>query len=122
MRFRALVFPVVLCSVARLGSAQDPYQRPPDPIPQILDADQTPIGRLSPDRRYLLLLERPGLPPIAEVAAPEMRLAGKRIDPRTSGPSRGTVLKGLRLVPVAGGAERAIEVPAGARIANVWWA
>jgi hypothetical protein len=30
----------------------------------------------SPDRALLILLERPGLPSIAEISAPEYRLAG----------------------------------------------
>jgi hypothetical protein len=43
---------------------------------------------LAPDGRTLLLAEQPGLPGIAEVAQPELRLAGLRINPRNNGPSR----------------------------------
>lgn len=94
------------------------YQQPPEPIRSILDATPTPLVTLSPDRTWMLLLERPGLPSIAELSAPELGLAGLRIDPRSNGPSRGTSYTALRLQPVAGGAATTVAVPAGTRIAD----
>src|SRR4051812_28562938 len=87
------------------------YQQPPEPIRSILDATPTPLVTLSPDRKWMLLLERPGLPSIAELSAPELGLAGLRIDPRSNGPSRGTSYTALRLQPVAGGAATTVAVP-----------
>ena len=104
-----------------LASAQDPYQRPPAPIPRILDADPTPLVQLSPDRAWLLLMDRPALPHIEEVAAPELRLAGDRINPRNDNRSRAQSFKGLRLRMVDGVVERQIETPPGARIGAAWW-
>jgi hypothetical protein len=100
------------------------YRQPPQPIAQILDQPATPLVQLSPDREQLLLLERPGLPPVADVAAFEYRLAGLRFDPRTSGPSRAQGYTGLSLLSIAGGAPRRIAaaLPAGAAIGNVAWA
>ncbi len=100
------------------------YRQPPAPISQILDAPATPLVQVSPDRTTLLLLERPGLPSIADVSAPEYRLAGLRFDPVTSGPSRENNFTGLQLLPVSGGTPRrvAMTLPAGASIANVQWA
>jgi hypothetical protein len=46
------------------GGAQS--RPPPQPIAQILDQPATPLVQLSPDREQLLLLERPGLPPVAD--------------------------------------------------------
>ena len=69
-------------------AGQEVYRRPPDPIPRILDADAPPLARPSPDGNWLLLMERPPLPHIDEVAAPELRLAGDRINPRNASPSR----------------------------------
>src|SRR5688572_24810159 len=102
--------------------AQEPYRDPPAPIAQILDAPLTPAVSVSPDGKWLLLLERAGLPSIAEVAAPELRLAGARIDPVVNGPSRVNYLTGLKLRSVDGNTERTIATPAGARISNVSWA
>lgn len=100
------------------------YKQPPAPIAQILDAPATPAVQLSPDRTTLLLLERPGLPSIADVSAPELRLAGLRFDPNTNGPSRENNFTAMSLMPVSGGAARrvAMTLPTGASIANVQWA
>lgn len=111
------------CAVALHAplAAQTTYREPPAPIGQMLDAPLLPAVRLSPDGTRLLLLERPGLPPIAEVAAPEARLAGIRLNPRTNGPSREATFTGLTLVPIAGGAEVPLALPKGARAAHVLW-
>ncbi|PYQ07697.1 MAG: S9 family peptidase, partial [Acidobacteria bacterium] len=103
------------------AAAQEPYKRPPAPIPRILDADPAPIVQLSPDRAWLLLMERPALPHIEEVAAPELRLAGDRIDPRNDNRSREASFKGLRLRSVDSVVELRIETPEKARIGAAWW-
>jgi len=114
---------VVAGVVAGPLAAGAQYRQPPQPIAQILDQPATPLVQLSPDRERLLLLERPGLPPIADVAAFEYRLAGLRFDPRNSGPSRGQAFTGLSLQPVPGGPATRIRaaLPAGAGITNVSW-
>ena len=103
--------------------AQDGYRQPPDAIRQILDAPATPTSILTPDRQWILLLERPGLPPISEIAAPEFRLAGIRLDPRTSGPSRQNPSRGMSMLPVAGGAPTPVtmSLPAGGGIGAPSW-
>ena len=70
--------------------AADPprYESPPADVAAILDAPRPPSVQLSPDDRWVLLLERPALPPIREVAAPVVKVAGVRIDPDTDGPAR----------------------------------
>ncbi|MEO7647974.1 MAG: prolyl oligopeptidase family serine peptidase [Gemmatimonadaceae bacterium] len=105
--------------------AQERYRQPPAPIAQILDAERTPIVSVSPDRGALLLLERFEMPSIAELAAPEARLAGLRINPRANAASRATTYKGLRLLRVGArgaDAERRIALPPGAKVGNVTWA
>lgn len=103
--------------------ARAQYQQPPAPIAQILDQPATPAVSLSPDRTNLVVLSWPGLPSIRTVAAFEYRLAGRRFDPSTSGPSRGTGYTGLSLQAVAGGAARpiAVPLPAGATMGDVTW-
>ncbi len=118
---RPLAAAALLAGAPAVVAAQAAYRQPPAPIRQILDAPPTPSVSVSPDRQWLLLIARPALPPIAEVAAPEERLAGARIDPRTNGRSREPLATGLALKPVGGGAERPIVVPAGARIGQPAW-
>lgn len=118
-------FPVLLLSAAFISviplNAQQRYQNPPEPIARILDAPPLPLVSVSPDRASLVLVERNALPSIEEIAAPELRLAGMRFDPRNSGPSRATTFRSFRLQPVAGGAERLIGTPAGARLSFPMW-
>jgi dipeptidyl aminopeptidase/acylaminoacyl peptidase len=111
----------VLAAAARISLAQAVYQQPPEPIAKMLDASPIPAVLVSPDGHYLLELERPALPPIGEVAGPQLRLAGDRIDLRTTDDPRRSTLTGLKLQPVDGGAERALGFPAGARIHYVSW-
>ena len=66
-------------------------------------------------------MERPALPHIEEVAAPELRLAGDRIDPRNDNRSREASFKGLRLRSVDTVVELRIETPEKARIGAAWW-
>jgi dipeptidyl aminopeptidase/acylaminoacyl peptidase len=107
--------------VALPAAAQQGYRQPPAPIAQILDAEPTPSVSVGPNHDWLLLLGREGLPPIAEVAAPELRLAGLRINPRTSGGSRDFSFNGLTLKAIDGGAERRIQTPADMRITSPNW-
>ncbi|HYG61714.1 MAG TPA: prolyl oligopeptidase family serine peptidase [Thermoanaerobaculia bacterium] len=108
---------------AATGSSTDPvYRTPPQALVDIVDAPPTPDVDVDPRREWLLLLERPNLPPISELAERELRLAGLRIRPRTSGPSRTRYFTGLELLRVADGSRRRITgLPTGARIENIRW-
>jgi dipeptidyl aminopeptidase/acylaminoacyl peptidase len=110
----ALLFPAI---------ARAQYQQPPAPIAQILDQPATPAVLLSPDKAHLVVLSWPGLPPIRTVAGFEYRLAGRRFDPKTSGPSRGTGYTGIAFQAVAGGAARSLAqaMPSGTTIGDVMW-
>jgi dipeptidyl aminopeptidase/acylaminoacyl peptidase len=108
---------------AQGGSAELGYQMPPQILADIIDAPPTPSVSLSPDNQWLLHLERPGYPPISEVAQPELRLAGLRINPRSNGPSRGWKLNGLLFQNLTSGEElRVTGLPDEPRITNVSWA
>ena len=64
------------------------YQTPPTEILDLINVPYSPLARLSPNRQWMLLLGRPSMPPVAEVAQEELRLAGLRINPQTNGSSR----------------------------------
>lgn len=68
--------------------AQTNYQMPPPEVAALVDAPANPGMTLSPDRSTALLLHGRGVPTISDLAQPEYRLAGIRINPRTNGPSR----------------------------------
>lgn len=99
------------------GDVSTGYRSPPQPLADIVDRPLTPRVLLSPDREWMLLLERQSLPSIAELAEPELRLGGLRFSPRTHGPSRQRSMAGLELVRIGDGARRAVHgLPEGARI------
>jgi dipeptidyl aminopeptidase/acylaminoacyl peptidase len=101
--------------------AQTPYKTPPQVIVDILDTPPLPAASVSPDRAWMLLLEQRSMPTIAELAAPMLRLAGNRINPRTTGPQLPGGITGLVLKRVADGTERRITVPAPAALSYVIW-
>ena len=68
----------------------DGWRRPPDPIPALLDAARPPAASLAPSGGWIAFFARPALPALAELAAPEVALAGLRIDPQTDGPAEPT--------------------------------
>ncbi len=78
------------------------YQLPPDEIVKIVDAPVTPMISGGVDKSVILIIERAPIITIAELSAEELRLAGLRIDPATSGPSRQTFNRGFRLINTDG--------------------
>ena len=123
---RSLVLPAVLAAFApasALSQIPSGFLTPSPALAAIVDAPVSPTVSLSPDKQILLLLERPAVPPLAELAEPELRLAGLRLNPATNGPSREPYFTGLALKPLAGGqAGDAAFCAAGGRIGNVAWA
>jgi dipeptidyl aminopeptidase/acylaminoacyl peptidase len=112
---------IALACIAPHALAQDGYRQPPEPIRSILDATPTPRVAVSPDRTQLLLLDRAGLPAIAEVAAPYIAMAGQRLNPSTGFPSRAQTSTGLSIMSIASGETRAVTIPAGTKLGNVRW-
>src|SRR5277367_676672 len=122
---------VVLCTGAgaSLGLAQDglKYQEPPAAIVQLVDTLPTPRVMVSPagkagDVRRILIEEYSGLPPISDLAQPELRLAGLRFNPKTNGPSRGRYITSLKLQTLPDGKEIAVtDLPAQAKVRFVAW-
>lgn len=113
---------VLLSAAPLLVSAQGAYREPPAPIAKILDADPAPAASISPDKKWLLLLEREGLPPISEIAAQWHGLAGDRINPRTNMRAREASFRGLVLRSIDGSIERRVTLPSGTRAAFPMWA
>ena len=118
---RAVRRVVVALLLPAIVVAQDGYRQPPEPIRSILDATPTPRVAVSPDNTQLLLLDRPSLPGIAEVAAPYVAMAGQRLNPNTNFPSRAATSTGLTIMAIATGATRTVALPAGVKIGNVRW-
>ncbi|MEM6703238.1 MAG: prolyl oligopeptidase family serine peptidase [Acidobacteriota bacterium] len=104
------------------ATGQTPYQVPSADLVRIADAPRLPATRVSPDQRWLLLLQSPSLPSIAELAEEELRLAGLRFRPRLLAPSRTRPYASLELVEVATGRKASVSgLPSGALVETVSW-
>ena len=105
------------------GGAAARYMQPPAPIAQILDTAPPPLPLVNPTRDTVALLGRSNLPPVAELAEPELRLAGYRINPRNNGPanSRLSWLNGLSFQDIASRQTREVALPQGTRFVAPSW-
>ena len=77
--------------------AQINYQLPPKEILDLADVKTPPLTIISRNNTYLLTLERPLYKSLEELAEPELRLAGLRINPENFNRSRGTYYSGLNV-------------------------
>ena len=98
------------------------YKIPPKAIADIVDAPLTPTMSLSPNKIDYLILSRSSLPSIEELSAPELRLAGVRINPNMNARSRRTSYTGAKLHQI--GQSRSIPLkglPNNAKIHSFSW-
>ena len=123
MRLRISILSVLLTFFfISWAVAQDTYQEPSQDLIDLVDGAHSPSVSFSPDRQTLLLQEVPALPSIAEMAQPELRLAGIRINPNTNGPSRPGYVTGFTLRDMESGEDREVTgLPANPVITNVSW-
>lgn len=109
-----LLFPTLLLAQG--------YKMPPKEIADVVDAPPSPTGIVSPDGKWLLLTQEPAMLTIADLARPELKLAGVRFDPERHDQSRLLYSTSLTLLPVAGGGPKAISgIPAAPRMRFVRW-
>ena len=105
---QASIRPLLLVLALLIGQplwAQSSYQTPPASISELLNAPSTPTVSFSKDGSLMLILSRSESPSIEDLAQPELRIAGIRINPRTSGPSRAGGSTNLVLKKTATGEE-----------------
>ena len=113
---------LTLAPVTPVVQAQEPYRTPPEIVRQILDAPRLPALFESPDGGTLVLATQEGLPSIADLSRPMLRLAGLRIDPRAATAFTVRGLTGLVLRHVASGEQRAVTGgPEPANLGGVNW-
>src|SRR5215207_10102634 len=112
---------IALLLVANISSAQQGYKKPPKEVLDILNAPVTPGASVSPTNDNIILTTGLRYPPLADLAQPMLRLAGRRINPAANSPHRYQYSVALTLKRVADGSEVKIEVPPGAKISGVEW-
>ncbi|MCS6866267.1 MAG: prolyl oligopeptidase family serine peptidase [Gemmataceae bacterium] len=118
---RFIVGGVFAVALALAASGQEVYQQPPKVVADILDAPAPPTLSISPTGEHVLLIQTQRYPSIEELAAPMLRLAGVRFNPKTSGPARPPRVTGLSVLPITGGTPQAIPLPEQARVGFPHW-
>lgn len=77
-----------VCIHTGLSSGDMGYRLPPKEIQDIVDAPPLPVLSFSPNKDKILFLKRRALPPLSDLANPEEKLAGLRIDANSNTRSR----------------------------------
>lgn len=112
---------LLLLSSVVAALAQQGYKKPPKEVLDILNAPVVPAASVSPTRDNILLTTGLRYPPLADLAQPMLRLAGRRINPASNSPHRFQYAASLTLKKIADGTETKIDVPPGAKISSLEW-
>jgi dipeptidyl aminopeptidase/acylaminoacyl peptidase len=105
---RKLVLPLLfltLGSTINFLFAQDGYKQPPKDIADMLLAKPTPNVSLDDKAEWMLFTESSSYPSVEELARPELKIAGLRINPANFAPSRQNFVTNLYLKNIASGKE-----------------
>jgi dipeptidyl aminopeptidase/acylaminoacyl peptidase len=98
------------------------YQVPHEAIKSLIETTPTPRVNIDSKGKMMLLMQTSSYPSIAELAEPELKIAGLRINPRNNGQSRTNYIKNLILKDIQTGQERQIKnLPNNPLITNVSW-
>ncbi|OEL27843.1 putative glutamyl endopeptidase, chloroplastic, partial [Dichanthelium oligosanthes] len=73
------------------------YRLPPKEIQEIVDVPSNPSYYISPRRDRIMFLKRRSMPPLSELAKPDKRLAGIRIDPSSNARRRMSFYTGISI-------------------------
>ncbi len=120
---RKLLFICLLAST-QISYAQDAvgYQLPPKEMADILLAKPTPGISIDKKGEWMLLIERSSYPTVEELAQPELKIAGLRLNPNNFGPSRQSYALGYRLKNLKTNEEFAISgLPNNVLASNAQW-
>jgi dipeptidyl aminopeptidase/acylaminoacyl peptidase len=102
-------------------SAELTYQKPPKEVLDILNAPAPPTLSVNPTRTYATLSQADRYPPISEVSAPMLRLAGMRINPRTNGLHLAPHSTAITIVKLPEGTKIPLALPPNPRAGALRW-
>ena len=103
----ALFAAIFFLLISHFVKAQDDgsYQLPPKDIMDMLLAKPTPNVNIDEKAEWMLFTESNSYPSVEELARPELRIAGMRINPNNYAPSRQNFINNLYLKNIATGKE-----------------
>lgn len=96
---KKLILNLLLIALSTSVFAQDAinYQLPPKEITDLLMAKPTPGVSIDSKAEWMLFSERNSYPSVEELAMPEYRIAGMRINPNNYSPSRQTYINNFSI-------------------------
>src|SRR5690349_21065955 len=116
------LFLLLLCTTTLFAQDAIEYQVPPKEIYDLVMAKPTPGVSFDSKGLYMLILERSSMPSVEDLAQPELRIAGLRINPNNFGPSRSSYITNITLKAVKGGTEFQVTgLPANLKAGNLEW-
>ena len=105
-------------------NAQDAieYKTPPTAILNLANAKPSPTVSINDKGDWMLIMERSAMPTVEELAQPELRIAGLRINPNNFSPSRSTNAIGLSVKDIKTGKDFSIGgLPTNLKASNFQW-
>jgi dipeptidyl aminopeptidase/acylaminoacyl peptidase len=120
---KLLLLLTVLFTLHRLPAQNNKgYQLPPKDIADLLLAKPTPAVSVDRKGEWMLLIERNSYPSVAELAQPELRIAGLRFNPVNFSLSRQNFINDLSLKNLRTGKEYPIRgLPSPLLAGNISW-
>jgi len=118
---RKLFFLFILVSSANIF-AQDGYKTPPKEIMDLILVKPTPNVSIDDKAEWMLFTQSNSYPSIEELAQPELRIAGLRINPNNFAPSRQTFINDLWFKNLSSNKEFKISgLPSPLMAGNISW-
>ncbi len=98
------------------------YKTPPKEILDLVMAKPTPGVSIDGKAEWMLISERSSMPLVEDLAQPELRIAGLRINPNNYGPSRTGYILNFKIKNIKTGVEYAVSgLPQNLKAGNVKW-
>jgi dipeptidyl aminopeptidase/acylaminoacyl peptidase len=113
-----LVLALSVLLPAGVARAGETYRKPLASVLEVLEAPGPPSAYVSPTGDTIVLAERDIYSTLEERAAPYLRLAGVRVDPRSNGPYGASHRKGLTILGIEDRRERRVTLPEGTRLST----
>ena len=113
---------ITLLAPAIAAAQPEKFREAPAAVRDVLRAPWTPSVMISPDNKLAAIARPATYPAIAELAAPMLKLAGVRLDPRTNGPHAAPSFEGrysLRKLP--DGKDVNVQMPANLAFGRPYW-